>query len=50
MTTDLRPYPEYKESALPWLGQIPAHWDVRRNGRLFAQRNEFGLVLFEPCF
>lgn len=42
MTTDLRPYPEYQDSGLPWLGRVPAHWDVRRNGRLFAQRNETG--------
>ena len=42
MTSDLRPYPEYKDSGLPWLGRVPAHWDVRRNGRLFAQRNETG--------
>ena len=39
---DLRPYPEYRESGVPWLGAIPARWDVRRNGRLFAQRNETG--------
>jgi type I restriction enzyme, S subunit len=25
---DLKPYPEYKESGLPWLGQVPGHWDV----------------------
>ena len=42
MTTGLRPYPEYKDSGLPWLGRVPAHWDVRRNSRLFAQRNETG--------
>src|SRR3989440_10681368 len=42
MAHDLRPYPEYMDSCLPWLGQIPAHWEVRRNGRLFAQRNETG--------
>jgi len=42
VTTDLRPYPDYKDSGLLWLGQIPAHWDIRRNGRLFAQRNETG--------
>lgn len=42
MTTDLRPYPDYKDSGLTWLGPVPAHWDVRRNGRLFAQRNETG--------
>lgn len=40
--SDLRPYPEYQDSGLPWLGRVPAHWDVRRNGRLFAQRNETG--------
>jgi type I restriction enzyme S subunit len=27
---DLRPYPEYKESGLPWLGQVPGHWETRR--------------------
>ncbi len=42
MTADLRPYPEYQDSGLPWLGRVPEHWEVRRNGRLFAQRNETG--------
>ncbi len=27
---DLKPYPDYKDSGLLWLGQVPAHWDVRR--------------------
>ncbi|MBL0143564.1 MAG: DUF1768 domain-containing protein [Betaproteobacteria bacterium] len=34
----LKPYAEYKESGLPWLGQVPGHWDVRQArhiGRLF---------------
>lgn len=22
----LKPYPEYRDSGLPWLGEIPAHW------------------------
>ncbi len=26
MIADLKPYPEYKESGLPWLGQVPKHW------------------------
>jgi type I restriction enzyme S subunit len=30
MTGEARPYPEYKDSAVPSLGLIPAHWDVRR--------------------
>jgi type I restriction enzyme S subunit len=42
MNDELRPYPGYKESNLLWLGAVPEHWDVRRNGRLFAQRNETG--------
>ena len=42
MSTVLKPYPEYRPSGLPWLGTIPSHWEVRRNGRLFAQRNQTG--------
>ena len=30
MIADLKPYAEYKESGLPWLGQVPGHWGVRR--------------------
>jgi type I restriction enzyme S subunit len=42
MIDGLCPYPEVKSSGLPWLGDVPAHWDVRRNGRLFAARRETG--------
>jgi type I restriction enzyme S subunit len=42
MIDGLRPYPEIKPSGLPWLGDVPAHWDVRRNGRLFGSRRETG--------
>lgn len=30
MIANLQPYPEYKNSGIPWLGKIPACWDVRR--------------------
>lgn len=30
MIEGLQPYPEYKESGLPWLGQVPSHWNLRR--------------------
>jgi type I restriction enzyme S subunit len=30
MTARLQPYTEYKESGLPWLGEIPAHWEKCR--------------------
>ncbi|MCX6028188.1 MAG: restriction endonuclease subunit S [Chloroflexi bacterium] len=26
MTRDLKPYPAYKDSGVPWLGEAPAHW------------------------
>jgi len=26
MIEGLKPYPEYKDSGLPWLGKVPAHW------------------------
>jgi len=28
MIADLKPYAEYKDSGLPWLGQVPSHWTV----------------------
>ena len=27
---ELKPYPEMKDSGVPWLGEVPAHWKVRR--------------------
>lgn len=30
MIADLKPYAEYKESGLPWLEQVPGHWELRR--------------------
>lgn len=42
MIAQLKPYARYKASGLPWLGQLPEHWQVARNGSLFGQRNESG--------
>ena len=28
MIADLKPYPAYKDSGVPWLGQMPEHWEV----------------------
>ena len=30
MIDGLKPYPEYKDSGVAWLGAMPGHWDVRR--------------------
>jgi len=37
---DLKPYAEYKESGLPWLGRVPAHWQIVRSKRLFSARKD----------
>jgi type I restriction enzyme S subunit len=41
MIEDLKPYPQYKDSGLPWLGEVPSHWETARSKRLFRQRKEF---------
>src|SRR5947208_12223465 len=28
MIGDLKPYPAMKDSGVPWLGEVPEHWDV----------------------
>ena len=38
----MKPYPDYKDSGVAWLGQIPAHWDVRKTKYLFSERVEKG--------
>lgn len=42
MIGELKPYAQYKDSGLPWLGRVPAHWRVVRNGSLFGQRSKTG--------
>lgn len=38
MTPNLRPYPEYWNSGLHWLGAVPEHWDIARTKRHFRLR------------
>lgn len=37
MIDALKPYAEYKESGVPWLGKIPKHWQALPNRTLFAE-------------
>ena len=30
MIDGLKPYPAIKDSGLPWLGNVPAHWEVKK--------------------
>ena len=38
----MTPYPEYKTTNLPWLPQIPAHWETIKVKYAFAERSEKG--------
>lgn len=35
---NLQPYSEYKDSGLPWLGKIPAQWDMQPNKAVMRKR------------
>jgi len=50
MTLRLKPYPEYKDSGVQWLGEVPAHWDVTRAKRAFALRNGATPASGEPRY
>ncbi len=42
LSTGLKPYSEYKDSGLPWLGRVPGHWGMRRTKVLLRERVEKG--------
>ena len=42
MIVDLKPYPEYVDSGLPWVGKMPSHWSQRRMKFLFVERTDKG--------
>ena len=42
MIAGLKPYSEYKDSGLPWLGKVPGHWGMRRTKVLLRERVEKG--------
>jgi type I restriction enzyme S subunit len=38
----LIPYPEYKDSGVSWLGNVPSHWETVKVKYLFSERVEKG--------
>src|SRR5712692_6889 len=37
MIADLKPYPAMKDSNVPWVGVVPAHWELERAKWLFRK-------------
>ncbi len=37
MAAELKPYPAYKDSGVPWLGEVPAHWEVAALHHRYSQ-------------
>jgi len=42
VTRGLDPRAPLRDSGIPWLGEIPAHWETRRVAWLFRERDERG--------
>ena len=42
VTRGLDPRALLRDSGIPWLGEIPAHWDTRRAAWLFHERDDRG--------
>ena len=40
MIEGLKPYQEYRESGQEWLGDVPAHWELKPGHAAFAPRKE----------
>ena len=38
--TPVKGYTEMKGSGIPWIGEIPCHWDIRRNKTVFSCEKE----------
>jgi type I restriction enzyme S subunit len=42
MIEGLKPYPKMKDSGVPWLGQVPEHWTLKRMKTVLHERVEKG--------
>ena len=40
MIEGLKPYPAMKDSGVPWLGEVPEHWEMRRGKWLFCHKKQ----------
>lgn len=42
-----KPYQEYKDSGIPWIGQVPEHWEVKPFFALLSELNRKNTGLME---
>lgn len=42
MIHNLKPYPAYKDSGVPWLGEVPEHWKLKRTKTVLRERSQKG--------
>ena len=35
MQSAFSPYPAYRDSGVPWIGEVPSHWETKRNKYIF---------------
>ena len=47
MISALQPYPAYKPSGVPWLGDVPEHWDVFPIKRIASFKSGAGFPVDE---
>jgi len=40
MSSGLKPYPRYRDSGIPWLGEVPEHWEVHPNRALYDEHKD----------
>ena len=41
-------YPEYRDSTIDWIGNIPKHWQIFRNFAIFSDRSDRGHAHLPP--
>ena len=49
VTRGLDPNVTLRDSGIPWLGEIPAHWEIERTRWLFRERDERSIPAKKKC-
>ena len=49
MISDLKPYPAYKDSGVPWLGEVPEKWDILPAFAVYKPRQVKNMGMLEKA-